>query len=155
ALIDSFAPSRLDGETDDASLLLGFARDLGLLFDRRDLSFEDFDGLRPEEQLGRMLEYGRQFGFVPPHVGLEQVESLVNTYKANARAARAYEPRPYGGRVTLLKAASGTAGGAEEDTHGWGEYAAGGLLVQEIPGDHYGIMREPNVRVLSERLKAA
>ena len=35
---------------------------------------------------------------------------------------------------------------------GWESLAAGGLEVAETPGDHYSILREPQVRSLAERL---
>jgi aspartate racemase len=39
-------------------------------------------------------------------------------------------------------------------SYGWQKIAAGGLEVHDIPGDHIGILKEPHVRVLAEKLKA-
>ncbi len=36
---------------------------------------------------------------------------------------------------------------------GWGGLAEGGVEVDEIPGDHYSILREPNVQALADRLR--
>lgn len=35
----------------------------------------------------------------------------------------------------------------------WHELALGGLELYDIPGDHLGILHEPHVQVLAEKLK--
>ncbi len=152
ALIDSYTPAGLGpGEEDDVALLFSFARDLGLRFDAEHLAAEGLVASGPAEQLRAVLEHAKRLGLVPPHVGPEQAERLFDTYRANSRAASRYGPRPYAGRVLLLRAAEGRAEAGE----GWGAYAGGGLEVEEVPGDHYAVMREPHVRVLAERLRVA
>jgi thioesterase domain-containing protein len=37
---------------------------------------------------------------------------------------------------------------------GWGELAVGGLEIHEIPSTHLGMLQEPHVQVLAEKLKA-
>jgi len=41
-----------------------------------------------------------------------------------------------------------------DPTFGWGTLAAGGVEVHEVPGDHYWMVREPQVRTLAERIRA-
>jgi aspartate racemase len=36
---------------------------------------------------------------------------------------------------------------------GWSKLAAGGLEVHHVPGDHIGILKEPHVQVLAEKLR--
>ena len=36
---------------------------------------------------------------------------------------------------------------------GWGRLAAGGLEIEEVPGDHISVLEEPHVRSLAERLR--
>jgi amino acid adenylation domain-containing protein len=68
-----------------------------------------------------------------------------------------YLPQVYPDRVTLFKA-------TEKDVTrivevevepglGWTKLAAGGLDIHDIPGDHHGILKEPNVQLLAEKLK--
>jgi len=38
---------------------------------------------------------------------------------------------------------------------GWGELAAGGLEFHEVPGTHLGMLQEPHVQVLAEKLGTA
>jgi thioesterase domain-containing protein len=55
----------------------------------------------------------------------------------------------YNGPIALFKA--GEHFDVAEDL-GWRELAAGGLLVQTVPGDHHTMVRQPNVRALAEGL---
>jgi thioesterase domain-containing protein len=36
---------------------------------------------------------------------------------------------------------------------GWGTIATGSLQIFDIPGDHLGILQEPNVQLLAEKLQ--
>ena len=66
-----------------------------------------------------------------------------------------YVPRPYPGRIVLFRARDlGLGPGYRIDSLlGWRELARGGLDVHEVPGDHLGILREPHVQVLAEKLR--
>ncbi len=66
------------------------------------------------------------------------------------RAARRYNLAPYSGRLCVVRARDGeTASPDLPPDLGWGELAAGGLSVYEVPGGHHSLMQEPNVQVLS------
>jgi thioesterase domain-containing protein/acyl carrier protein len=41
----------------------------------------------------------------------------------------------------------------QEQVKGWSQFAAGGVETHTVPGDHYSIVRDPNVRVLAELLR--
>jgi thioesterase domain-containing protein/acyl carrier protein len=68
-----------------------------------------------------------------------------------------YVPQVYPDRVTLFKAIDRDITNVEvvevEPGLGWTKLAAGGLEIHEIPGDHHGILKEPNVQLLAEKLK--
>ena len=72
-----------------------------------------------------------------------------------------YDLRTYPGRVTLFVLAE--RDGMSDSLFdpaldnidpqlGWGRVAAGGVEVHELPGEHISIFREPNVRILAEKL---
>jgi aspartate racemase len=67
------------------------------------------------------------------------------------RAACDYVPQVYPGRVILFRAARGVGSLADA----WRRFAAGGVEVHEVPGDHTTIFREPHVQVLAQQLTAA
>jgi len=156
ALLDSTARAEADreGSADDLTLLEMFAEDAGLPLERLGLSREELEGLAPGEQLSRVLGRARAVRAVPPEIGAEEVGLLFEVFKANLRASRGYVPRPNTCPVTLLRASESPAGEGQDESKGWAARAAGGLEVHVVPGDHYSILREPNVKVLAGLLAA-
>lgn len=70
------------------------------------------------------------------------------------RASRSYQPKPYPGQVVLFRAMERYAlEVADSYDMGWGSLASNGLHIFEVPGDHLGILKEPNVAVLAEKLQ--
>jgi thioesterase domain-containing protein len=67
----------------------------------------------------------------------------------NLIAGQRYKVKPYPGRVTLFRANEASDWNLPADL-GWREYAAGGVDIHLIPGDHGQIFAEPNVSVLAE-----
>ena len=79
--------------------------------------------------------------------------------EACAVAEQKYCPSIYPGAVTLFRAREKALRGLDGARNGWQQYAAGGLEVLEIDGDHGNILNEPKVRqlaaVLSSKLDRA
>jgi amino acid adenylation domain-containing protein len=73
----------------------------------------------------------------------------------NQEASGDYVPKIYPGSIVLFRAQDQPISiTAESDPRlGWGELTMEGLEVHDIPGDHLGILKEPNVRVLAETLR--
>lgn len=71
------------------------------------------------------------------------------------QAFRNYVPRSYQGKVILFWAMNRDQFEAydPDSQFGWGKLAAGGLEVHHVPGDHLGILKQPHVRVLAEKLR--
>ncbi|HEV2246784.1 MAG TPA: amino acid adenylation domain-containing protein [Terriglobia bacterium] len=70
----------------------------------------------------------------------------------NDRAFFAYVPDVYPGKMTICKPRRNYAF-LRDPFNGWGEVAAGGLEVIELPSDPGGIFIEPYVRFLAQKLK--
>ncbi|MGH9199954.1 MAG: alpha/beta fold hydrolase, partial [Vicinamibacterales bacterium] len=64
-----------------------------------------------------------------------------------------YQPRPYPGKVALIKARTRPAFRLSEPDLGWSEMAKGGVDVQIVRGSHSNMLREPHVQVLAEALR--
>jgi thioesterase domain-containing protein len=77
----------------------------------------------------------------------------LRVFTANMRAAREYRPRPYPGRVLLVRAADGDRLAGAGPTAGWGELARGGVEVVEVPGDHWTLVEPPHVALLARELE--
>jgi len=85
----------------------------------------------------------------------QQVAELDVRQQVRDRAFRNYVPRPYPGKVIVFRAMDREQFEAydTDPQFGWGELAVGGLEVHDVPGDHIGILKEPHVQVLAERLR--
>ena len=93
-------------------------------------------------------------------MALSSVETLYSIFRSNLAAMYAYRPAPYGGRVTVLRAAAPTASEREirealaaEDL-GWGALCTEPVDIADIPGGHLTMLLRPNVFNLAEALVA-
>ena len=69
------------------------------------------------------------------------------------RAMKTYNPKPYPGRVTLLRAKSRPLLNTFDPATSWEKLAPGRVEVKDIPSSHEGMFRKPNVYHLAECLK--
>jgi oxalate---CoA ligase len=68
-----------------------------------------------------------------------------------------YQPAAYAGRLTLFPASDvqEVVGTDFSDPYlGWGRWAAGGVEVHPVPGDHTNLLSEPHVGALGRSLRA-
>jgi thioesterase domain-containing protein len=79
-----------------------------------------------------------------------EFKRLLQVFQANVRADSHYSPQKYPGQVTLFK----TATHYQDSTWGWGDIAAKGVELHQIPGHHMNVLRPPQVQVLAEKLSA-
>lgn len=69
-------------------------------------------------------------------------------------AEESYEPQPYSGRMILFRSTHKPLGQVVDPRAEWERYAARGLEICEVPGNHENILLEPQVRFVAERLKS-
>nr|WP_301542280.1 non-ribosomal peptide synthetase [Pyxidicoccus fallax] len=158
ALIDP-SPATADRvrvDTEDAAQLVAhFARDMAGLAARDAWSPDEPQGRQDvDTMLQRLLDAGREAGLLVPEVGLPQLRTLFEVFAGNLRALARYVPGPFAGRVTMLRATEDAGNPARAVDRGWAALATGGLRLQEVPGNHYSLLREPGVHVLAEHLAA-
>jgi len=63
-----------------------------------------------------------------------------------------YQPAPCTDRTLLFRHVGGPKENAEDPVLGWGGVCVGKFEVCNVPGDHQGIFREPNVQIMAEKL---
>jgi amino acid adenylation domain-containing protein len=83
-----------------------------------------------------------------PNFKTSEFKSLLQVFQANVQADSHYKPQRYRGQVTLFKTAD------QDSTWGWGDIAADGVELYQIPGHHMNVLRSPQVQVLAEKLSA-
>ncbi len=157
-LIDSVAPAARQWRpeaTGDAELALVFAMDLAGIFGVAvPVSSADIEALNTAEEVLSVLHEKMQAArLVPPDLELSQVVRLFETFRINVRALERYSAPVYPDRLVLFKAVERHTSPAEAPDLGWGELAEGGLEIHEVEGNHYSILREPNVEVLADGLR--
>jgi thioesterase domain-containing protein len=63
---------------------------------------------------------------------------------------RGYQMQVYPGDITLFRAID------EPDPKlDWRRFTGGELRIHDVPGDHFGMLQEPNVEVLAKELEAS
>jgi thioesterase domain-containing protein/glycosyltransferase involved in cell wall biosynthesis len=135
ALLDSHPPlapgeAGQDPEDDDV-LLARWASELGVM---------DAEGL---------LQRLRELRLLPATAGPDNLRHGLRVYRAHRRAVLSYRPTdPYPGRLTLFH-----AGPVAEDDLGWGRLSTEPVAVRPVPGGHYEMLSEPQVRVLAEAME--
>jgi thioesterase domain-containing protein len=83
-----------------------------------------------------------------PNIKTPEFRRLLQVFQANVRADSRYNPQRYAGQVTLFKTAH------QDSTWGWGDIAADGVELHQIPGHHMNVLRPPQVQALAEKLSA-
>ncbi|HEX3128839.1 MAG TPA: amino acid adenylation domain-containing protein [Thermoanaerobaculia bacterium] len=157
----------LDSVPDLTAEAAGFQTDIDFLLDMAayveslwgkslGLTRADLESLDMEAQLEVFAERLRGADFLPPGAGVEQLARILRVYKANANAAGAYEPRPYPGGLTLIRAADMppvSEGPLSEPDLGWGRVVQSPVEVVPVPGQHLTILAEPHVGGLARELE--
>ena len=78
---------------------------------------------------------------------------IVEVWDASSQAEQAYVPCLYPGRLVLFRPSERSLRSDQESHGGWDQWAADGVEVHEIIGDHGSITKEPKVRLLAEELR--
>jgi hypothetical protein len=74
-------------------------------------------------------------------------------WESHVHALTTHQPRPYCGKVILLRTRGHPLNCSYDGQCGWGEFALGGVSVRTIPGLHESLPEEPNVEALARELK--
>ncbi|HMD49602.1 MAG TPA: thioesterase domain-containing protein, partial [Bryobacteraceae bacterium] len=79
---------------------------------------------------------------------------LKEVRKVFAAAEEKYKPQVYFGSATWFRATEKGLRGVDNPTDDWSKWVTGGVEVHDIIGDHGSILKEPDVRLLAESLRA-
>ncbi|MEO6191435.1 MAG: amino acid adenylation domain-containing protein, partial [Thermoanaerobaculia bacterium] len=157
ALIDTLPPEPPETATapaTDEELVASFAQDMArLLGSNAGISPEELRSLPEQGKLAHVVRLGHTAGLLPADFGLAQIEPLFATFAANLQASRAYAPEPYTGRLTLW-VSEATAASCAAALDAWSRLVPAGLDRTILPGDHYSLLRRPEVERLARELTA-
>jgi thioesterase domain-containing protein len=108
--------------------------------------------LQPDEQIAHVFNEAKKVAWLLPDVTLSQFGHYVRMLRMHTDAWRAYQARPYPGRVTLFRAEERPSGDPPTADMGWARLALGGVDIIAVPGDHLSMMHEPHVAILAQKL---
>lgn len=115
-----------------------------------------FFGLSTEQKLAylkkRAVRYRR--GIKRRIEALSLPPAIKAVREACAVAEQRYQPQVYPGRVVLFRASEKALRGLDDAQGGWRKYAAGGMDVLEVDGDHGNILNEPQVKQLAAEIRS-
>jgi len=152
AMLDTRIPTTHEEFADEdfeVTLLVDFVRYFGLSLDPHDALVR----LPKHELLQHVLEHAKRAGLMPSDIEVSHAEPFIELCKADFQATRNYQLHHYPGRITLFKAGQELAGIPSDPTLGWSEWAAGGVDVHVVPGNHATMVYKPHVEVLAETLR--
>jgi thioesterase domain-containing protein/acyl carrier protein len=163
--------------------ILILSQHLGIPYDRLKGAWTDLIKMEWADQLSYVLDEGKRSGRLAPNMGLSDVRLLFGLLETHADLIWTYKPQAFEGRATLIRAMSALSMGdaptknlisrfilrplgisslvrrtvrsLQRRTRGWKRLAAGGLTVYDVPGNHFTMIQEPQVRLLAERLNAS
>ncbi|WP_180686107.1 non-ribosomal peptide synthetase/type I polyketide synthase [Streptomyces gossypiisoli] len=153
AVVDLMEPPGPAGgaRVDDAVLLSWFARDLaglaGHAWEPEPDSFREAGGL--PEALGVLHAEARRRSVLPPDVDAGTLGAIFERFARNFRALLSHEPRPYAGPVRFFRAREGAPDAA---VTAWQALFPDDAEVVDLPGDHYTVMQQPQLRRLADEL---
>jgi thioesterase domain-containing protein/acyl carrier protein len=110
-------------------------------------------------KIKRKLSSGDQFDLHPAQQNhqTKREKRLNNVDQTYFKACQNYVPKAYSGNLAVFKSMQinprRAAFGDLDNKLGWSDLATGEFDLINIPGDHLGILKEPNVAILAEELK--
>lgn len=157
ALIDTNLPlkNRSSEKTEEVSVLAAFALDLCQLLgkDYREIA-ERFLRLDEREQYEMIFNELQSAGVLPQGraVAERTLKNFYDIYQRNAWASREYQLTPMEQEIVVCEASERQPAGNLGEQ--WADWAAK-VDSLTIPGNHYTILKQPNVSILASHLLAA
>ncbi|MGA7895551.1 MAG: amino acid adenylation domain-containing protein, partial [Candidatus Sulfotelmatobacter sp.] len=153
ALMDTTPPSgylEADDTADEVSMLARFALDMSRLVgkDPRPL-VEQFSRADAQDQWKMVQETLTSYGVLAPKTAHAEMTALLNVFTRNALAMNNYSLHPSDQSVVYIRASETP----ERFSKLWTKWSGGGIQFHLVPGDHFTMLRRPNVRIIAETLQ--
>lgn len=147
-LLDTYYPAYFAALSGTASRVAYHLKHL--LFDRDRLTHLRHALGRIKQRIGNRVL--RAADSVYDRIGEASPRAPLTVLEANLEALKTWEPPVYAGRIVLLRSADRSVDLQFDPRLGWERKATGGVTMIDIPGEHATMLREPNVRLVAERV---
>jgi thioesterase domain-containing protein/acyl carrier protein len=153
ALIDTTPPSvylEADDSDDELSMLARFALHMSRLVgkDLRPLA-EQFSQADAQGQWNVVQDILTSSGVLAPKTAHAEMTALLNVFTRNALAMNNYSIHTSNQSVVYFRASETP----EHFSKLWTKWAGGGIQFHSVPGDHFTMLRRPNVCIIAETLQ--
>lgn len=152
-LIDSASPDSYESieELDEVNLLVLMAMELGLQIHQ--LSLPKLIDDSANSGLNYLLDLCQKQGLLPETFTDKNLEERYNLMRSNQNAQTDYihQAGSYTGRTAVFRAEHQLSIRQDTVYLGWKPHALQ-LEIYDIPGDHFSLIRKPNVETLGKRL---
>lgn len=168
-IIDQIAPETNSytkyKQIDEATRLSIFADKVGHLIGHDlNLTKEKLTNMSIKEKSELFLDKFKKYNLVPSDIQLIDFSDFLKLMIRHNEVTLKYNPDIYDGKVLVCRAensfefdsslltVSGSNQKREKDL-GWQKYISGSVDVVNVPGDHISIMTNPNIKLLSDKIK--
>jgi thioesterase domain-containing protein len=153
ALIDTVPPPRnreADARADEISMLARFALYMSRLVgvDLQPLA-ETFSQAAAQDQWNMVQEILTSYGVLTPKTAHAEMTAMLDVFTRNSLAINNYSLH-HGKQPVVYFRASETP---ESISKPWTTWVGGSIQFHLVPGDHFTVLRRPNVRIIAETLQ--
>jgi len=134
-------------------LLMKFAGHFGLTIDQVMFLLNRYYQLGPAKLLDNIGEYVEFVSKESIKAESSQFQGRLQVFFNNYLASRGYKPKVYRNPAVLFTPSEPIGSNYREPISAWKKFFAGGMEIHKVPGNHYTLMVEPNVRILGEKLR--
>ena len=106
----------------------------------------------PDERLRYCMELMQAAGEVPADIGVSEFGRFLHLLTVHFQAASSYTPQIYDGQIIFFSAAERDRLNPPHPERPWLLLAEAGVIVHEVPGNHYTMHDAPNVQVMAAQL---
>jgi len=157
ALIDTYPPEDASAEAQQASdvaMLSLFAQDIAYMIGENLQEQEAaFKQLGSEQQLTLVQDTLARHGLVSTQTAQEETAKLLKVFTRNMRAMEMYKLGKRDQAIMYFAAADSET--PDQRAAGWKQWAAGGVDLHLVPGNHYEMIKGPNVEAIARVLNQA
>jgi thioesterase domain-containing protein/glycosyltransferase involved in cell wall biosynthesis len=143
-ILDSDPFQKFSGDEDDSSIVILRIRDLeNQARTRTPTSFEELEKYQNDERLEYIFRQVSRSLALPSNLNVQAMKKMIRRFRQRQMYLSQYQPKPFAGQVTLFltKRAADLQATIIED---WTRFS-GQIVIEEIPGDHDNLIREPHV----------
>lgn len=157
ALFDSPPPNAFQSVTETV-LLIGFAIDLGICSESEvPLWLDTLKDLEPHQQLSYLLIQAKQAKALPATAKIQDIQPLLQVFRANFQAGPNYVPQQYPNLITFFQPTdssllTGTFFKSNDPLLEWSKLSQEHLEIYTIPASHYTILTKPQVEQVGKQL---